>query len=223
MKVLVFGATGGAGGSVVRACASSPAVSEVRAVARRPLTFVHPKLRVVIHGDFLKYAAIENVFAGVDACFWCLGISATQVPGEAEYRTITHDFALAAARMLRRHSPDAAFHYISGQGAALDSRMMWARVKAQTEQDLMSEFGAVCWRPAFIDGEDSPNAPRFLQAMRPVFRLLRPFAGLYVAGQDLGLAMLQATAEGQRARIIANPEIRVMARRARQAGGAGAD
>lgn len=219
MKVLVFGATGAAGGSVVRACASSPAVSEARALARRPLAFAHDKLRAVIHRDFLEYEPIADAFTGVDACFWCLGISATQVPGEAEYRTITHDFALAAARMLRRHGPDAAFHYISGQGAALDSRMMWARVKARTEQELISEFGAVCWRPAFIDGEDSPNAPRYLQALRPAFRLLRPFASLYVAGQDLGLAMIQATAEGQRSRIIANPEIRDLARRARESGG----
>ncbi|HEX8394211.1 MAG TPA: NAD(P)H-binding protein [Longimicrobium sp.] len=214
MKVLVFGATGGAGGSVVRACAASPAVAEVRAVARRPLGFAHDKLRVSVHGDFLDYEPIADAFTGVDACLWCLGISATQVPDEAAYRLITHDFAVAAARMLAERSPGAAFHYVSGQGAGLDSRMMWARVKAETERDLMRDFGAVCWRPAFIDGEDSPNAPRFLQAMRPFFRVLRPFAGLYVAGQDIGRAMIQATAEGQRARIIGNRELRQIASRA---------
>ncbi|HEX5872087.1 MAG TPA: NAD(P)H-binding protein, partial [Longimicrobium sp.] len=95
MKVLVFGATGAAGGSVLRACLDSPHVSEVRAVVRRPLAVAHPKLRVVIHRDFLDYGAAAEAFAGVDACLWCLGISVRQTSGEDEYRTITHDYALA--------------------------------------------------------------------------------------------------------------------------------
>jgi hypothetical protein len=37
MKVLVFGATAAAGGSVLRACLDSPHVEEVRAIVRRPL------------------------------------------------------------------------------------------------------------------------------------------------------------------------------------------
>jgi uncharacterized protein YbjT (DUF2867 family) len=37
MKILVFGATGSAGGSVLRVCLSAPAVEEVRAIVRRPL------------------------------------------------------------------------------------------------------------------------------------------------------------------------------------------
>jgi uncharacterized protein YbjT (DUF2867 family) len=215
VKVLVFGATGAAGGSVLRAALVSPHVAEVRAVVRRPLEVAHEKLRVFIHGDFLDYGAVEAAFAGVDACLWCLGISVRQVSGEAEYRAITHDYALAAARMLQRHSPDAAFHFISGQGTGLDSRMMWARVKAETERDLMEAVGAVCWRPAFIDGANSANAPRLYQAIRPAFRLLRAFRGLYVAGDDIGRAMIEATRNGERDRIIENREIRKMADRAR--------
>jgi hypothetical protein len=48
---------------------------------------------------------------------------------------------------------NAVFHFINGKGTCLDSRFMWARVKAETERDFMSLVNAVCWRPAFIDGE----------------------------------------------------------------------
>ncbi|WP_420124874.1 NAD(P)H-binding protein [Longimicrobium sp.] len=220
MNVLVFGATGAAGGSVLRACLDSPQVDEVRAIVRRPLAVTHEELRVFIHRDFLDYEAVADAFDGIDACLFCLGISVRQTSGEAEYRTITHDYALAAARMLRRHSPDAVFHFISGQGTALDSRMMWARVKAETERDLIHEFGAVCWRPAFIDGANSDNAPRLYQAMRPAFRLLRGLRGMYVAGEDIGLAMIQSTRDAERGRITGNREIRAIADRARGRGSA---
>lgn len=162
---------------MLRACLDSPHVAEVRAVVRRPLELAHDKLRVLVHRDYLDYGAVETAFAGVDACLWCLGISVRQVSGEAEYRAITHDYALAAARMLQRQSPGAAFHFISGQGTRLDSRMMWARVKAETERDLIDLAGAVCWRPAFIDGEDSANSPRLYQALRPPFACCAGSAG----------------------------------------------
>jgi uncharacterized protein YbjT (DUF2867 family) len=210
MKVLIFGASGSAGGSVLRACFSSPAVKEIRAITRRPLRFTHKKLRVFIHNDYLDYAPVEEAFVNVDACLFCLGVSAAQVSGE-EYRRITHDFVLAAASTLRTHSPTAVFHFISGKGTCLDSRFMWARVKAETERDLMALVNAVCWRPAFIDGESSNSSPRIYRALRPALRLLKPFRSLYVDGQDLGRAMLRATGENVRGRVIENTEIRDIA------------
>jgi len=215
MRILIFGATGSAGGSVLRACLASPAVEEVRAVARRPLSLAGEKLRVFVHDDYLDYSRIADAFAGVDACLFCLGISATQVSGEAEYRRITYDFALAAARALRAGSPAAAFHFISGQGASVDSRFMWARVKGETERDLMDQFDAVCWRPAAIDGVPSQSEPRLFKILRPLLRLLlRPFRSLYIQGEDLGRAMLLGAAEGMRGRIVENAEIRDLADRA---------
>jgi uncharacterized protein YbjT (DUF2867 family) len=210
MKVLIFGASGSAGGSVLRACFSSPAVKEIRAITRRPLRFTHKKLRVFIHGDYLNYELVEEAFVDVDACLFCLGISAAQVSGE-EYRRITHDFALTAASTLRIHSPTALFHFISGKGTSMNSHFMWARVKAQAEHDLMELVNALCWRPAFIDGEASNSSPRIYRALRPLLRLLKPFRGLYVNGQDLGRDMLKATSENIRGRIIENAEIRDLA------------
>lgn len=210
MNVLIFGASGSAGGSVLRACLSSPAVKEIRAITRRPLRFTHKKLRVFIHNNYLDFTPVEEAFVDVDACLFCLGISATQVSGEG-YRKITHDFALAAANTLRRHSPTAAFHFISGKSTSMNSRFLWAHVKAETERDLMALVNAVCWRPAFIDGESSNSSPRLYRALRPLFRLLKPFRSLYVNGQDLGRAMLKATSENIRGRVMENAEIRDLA------------
>jgi uncharacterized protein YbjT (DUF2867 family) len=214
MKILIFGATGSAGGSVLRACLASPTVAEARAVVRRPLPLDHPKLRVFVHDDFLDYARVADAFAGVDACLFCLGISATQVSGEAEYRRITHDFALAAARALRAGSPAAAFHFVSGQGTNVSSRLMWARVKGETERELIAEAGAVCFRPAAIDGVPSRSEPRLFKILRPLLRVLRPFRSLYIKGEDLGRAMLLAATENLRSRILENREIRDLADRA---------
>ena len=217
LKILLFGATGTAGGSVLRLCLSTPEVAAVRAVLRRPPAVSHDKLRVLIHKNYLDYTAIESAFVDVDACFFCLGISVSQVSGEEGYRTITRDFAVAAARMLRAQSPRAVFHYISGQGAALDSRFMWARVKAETEVELIDVFDAVCWRPGFIDGAASANAPRVYQWVRPAFRVLKPFRSVYVSGEDIGRAMLQATKDGVRGRVLDNAELRDIADRWRAA------
>jgi uncharacterized protein YbjT (DUF2867 family) len=214
MVILIFGASGSAGGGVLQACLASPAVTEIRAIARRPLAVAHPKLRTVHHHMFDDYTAIAEAFAGVDACLYCLGKSSTQVSSEAEYRRLTYDFALAAARALWRGSPTAIFQFISGASTRIDSRYMWARVKAETERDLLADGHPVnCWRPAAIDGVPSASEPLLFRLARPLMRLLRPFRSLYVRADDIGRAMLAATAEGMRGRIVENAEIRDLADR----------
>ena len=213
MKILLFGATGSAGAAVLDACLAASIVDEVRAIVRRPLMNTSPKLRTYVHKDFLNYATVEEAFRSVDACLFCLGISATQVSQE-EYRTITYSYTLAAANMFKAKSAGAAFHYISGQGTKAGSRMFWSRVKAQTERDLIELVDADCWRPAFIDAKPSPSIPRLYAFIQPLGRLLKPFPSLYIHGHDLGRAMLQATIENLRRRTIENPEIRQIAARA---------
>jgi hypothetical protein len=139
---------------------------------RRPLTNTNPRLRTVLHSDFLNYSVVAEAFDSIDACLFCLGVSVTQVSKD-EYRKITHDYTLAAAHLLQIRSPHAAFHYISGQGTSAASRMFWSRVKAQTEIELIDVIGADCWRPAFIDARPSASLPK-ISPPYPVLRLLKP-------------------------------------------------
>ena len=216
LRVLIFGGTGSAGRAVLQECLASTLVGEVRAMTRRQLGEQHQKLSTVLHTDYTNYEAASASFAGIDVCFYCLGKSVSQVENEAAYRRLTYDFAIAAAAALHRASPDAVFHFISGGSAALDSRFMWARVKAETERDLLAASAqTLCWRPAAIEGLPSESEPMLYRAMRPLYRLISPFRGWYVSGSDLGLAMLQASAEGMHGRIIENREIRDLADRAR--------
>jgi len=212
MKVLLFGASGTAGGAVLQACLNARVVEEVRVVVRRSLERTEAKLREFVHKDYVEYGAVTEPFRSVDACLFCLGISVTQVSKE-EFRTISHDYAIAAAKKLKAESPAAAFHYISGQGTRAESRTFWSLVKGQTENELMEQVGAICWRPAFIDAKPSGSLPKLYAVLGPFLRALKPFRSLYVAGQDLGRAMLEATQENLRQRVVENAEIRALAER----------
>lgn len=213
MRVLIFGATGLGGSGVLRACLASPDVTEVRSIARRQAGVRDPKLREFTHDNFLDYAAASDAFEGVDACYFCLGLSVQQAPVEADYRRIHQAFPLAAARMLRARSPRAQFHYLSGGRAGVDSRWMWARVKGEAERDLMRDYQATCWRPAMIGGTPTASTAVWLKILRPIMTpIFKPFKGMYVESDDIGRAMLEATRRNVGARIFENPEMRDLAR-----------
>ena len=155
MKILLFGATGLAGSGVLRACLESPEVTEVRAVLRRSTGSRDPKLREVLHDDFLEYVPIAAAFEEVAACFFCLGLSVRKAPAEADYRRIHQAYPRAAATMLKGACPAAPFHYLSGKGSDLRSRWMWARVKADAERDLIG----VVRRGLLAAGNDRRRRP----------------------------------------------------------------
>ena len=208
-----------AGSGVLRACLAAPAVSEVRAIVRRSTGVRNPKLREILHLDYRDYSKIADAFTGVDACFFCLGVSVTQVPDEPAYRRIHHEFPLAAARALTAIRPAAHFHYLSGGRAALNSWWMWARVKAEAERDLIAEVDATCWRPAMIDGTPVAPMPNLAELMRPMLRaVLKPFRSMYIVSDDIGRAMPQATEKNLHRRIFENGEIRDLADEASKIG-----
>jgi uncharacterized protein YbjT (DUF2867 family) len=217
-RVVIVGATGMVGGYVLRYALEHPAVGRATSIGRRKLGISHPKLKEVLHPDFADCSALAEALSGQDAAVFSLGAYTGAVP-DAELRTITVDYAVEFARVLRNGSPDAAFSFLSGSGAdpTGQSRMPFARYKGEAEKALLAAgFHRVyLFRPAYIypvEPRKEPNLSyRLLRAIYPAFRLL--FPNQVVRADDLARAMvdvaLQATGE-QRRLVFENREIRAM-------------
>jgi uncharacterized protein YbjT (DUF2867 family) len=158
MRVVIFGASGMVGQGVLRACVLDERVESVLLIGRAPTPpsaaagTPHPKVREIVHADFTDFAALADELAGLDACFFCLGVSMAG-RSEDEYRRITYDYTLSAARALEAASPGATFVYVSGEGtdSSEQGRSPWARIKGRTENALLAmDLRAYMFRPAFI-------------------------------------------------------------------------
>lgn len=223
MRVVLFGASGMIGQGVLRECLLDDRVESVLAVVRSPLGVTHPKLREALHSDFTEFSALEGEFASADACFFSLGVSAAG-RSEEEYRRITYDCTLAAARAFARTGNDSlTFVYVSGAGTdgSGRSRAMWARVKGRTENELLEmPFRAYMFRPGYIQplhgARSRTRAYRLLYAafswLYPVLRRVAPRQ--VTTTQDVARAMLAVTAgrvDGER--VLHTPEINAAAGR----------
>jgi uncharacterized protein YbjT (DUF2867 family) len=216
MNVILFGATGMVGQGVLRECLLRPEVETVLAVGRSATGKTHPKLRECVHRDLLDVAAIESQLSGFDACFFCLGVSSAGM-AEAEYRRVTFDIAMAVAQTLVRLNPAMIFIYVSGAGtdSSEQGRLMWARVKGQTENALQRlPFKAtVIFRPGVIVPLHGIVSKTWLY--RAGYALLRPFgSGLYRAfpgfvttTEQIGRAMLKVAMNGAPKAVLETGDI----------------
>jgi uncharacterized protein YbjT (DUF2867 family) len=220
MNVLVFGATGMIGQGVLRECLLDPGVKLVATIGRSATGQQNPKLREIVHKDLSNYPTIEEKFSGFDACFFCLGISASGTTEET-YTRVTYDITVAAAETLCRLNPKMTFIYVSG--ASTDSsekgRMMWARVKGKTENALlrMPFAAAYMFRPGFIEpahGEISRT-----KLYRTLYKLMKPllpairraFPNQILTTEQIARAMLNLTRRPYPKHILEVPDIRAAA------------
>jgi uncharacterized protein YbjT (DUF2867 family) len=152
MRLLVLGSTGVVGGEVIREAAADSRIDRILAISRRPLKDVTPKIQTILHQDFDLLEPIVPALSHVDAAVCALGMAWPQARSEAQYRKVTFDYVVSAARALSRASEGARFCFVSGHGAAIDSRQTWARIKAETEHAVQEIFGerAIVFRPGYI-------------------------------------------------------------------------
>jgi uncharacterized protein YbjT (DUF2867 family) len=216
MKIIVFGATGMVGQGVLRECLGDSDVTSVLAIGRSLSGKAHAKLREILHDDFLDFSAIESQLAGYDACFFCLGVTSVGLT-EERYRHLTYDITLAAATALAKLNPGMVFIYVTGAGtdSTEQGRVMWARVKGKTENDLLKlPFkAAYMFRPAAIQplhGVKSKTA--WVQTVYgvagPLLTLLNKMAPQYVTTtEQVGRAMIKVAREGFPKSVLESEDI----------------
>ena len=90
MHLILTGATGTVGSSVLNYCLERPSITNVTILSRRPvpLASVHPKAEVIIHTDYTEYppSVIEKL-KGATGCVWAQGVSQNDVGKEYVFQS----------------------------------------------------------------------------------------------------------------------------------------
>jgi uncharacterized protein YbjT (DUF2867 family) len=217
VKVIIFGASGMVGQGVLRECLRDAAIEKILLIGRSANGTRDAKVSEIVLKDMTDYSGVVGQLGGYDACFFCLGVSSAGMK-EADYRRITYDFTLAAARALVAESPQMTILYVSGVGTDSSEKgcSMWGRVKGATENALLAmPFGAAyMFRPGYIQPLHGIKSKTRLYAaiyavVAPIYPLLRMAFGKFMTTtEELGRAMLMAAKRGAgEKRVVENIEI----------------
>ncbi len=218
MKVIITGTTGMVGEGVLIECLRNLQITEVLSVSRKPTGITHPKLKEYIVPDFLLLKENDEKLRGYDSCFFCAGISSVGMK-EPKYTLITYETTLNFAKAV---SPNPAMSFVYVSGAGTDSsekgRIMWARVKGKTENDLMKlPFKQMfAFRPGIMKAiEGQRNLPKWYKLFSPfypVFKTLFPKTANTLT--QVTQAMIYASQHGYEKNIIEVSDITILSNRA---------
>lgn len=215
LNVILTGATGMVGEGVLFECLENNNVNSVFIVNRRHYELQHPKLKELIAPNFLDLDAVAEQLRGYDACFFCAGVSSVGMKEET-YTRMTYDTTLSFARTVLGQNPGLVFTYVSGSGtdSSEKGRLMWARVKGKTENDLLKlPFKAVYnFRPGvMLPFEGQKN---WKPTYKFIGKLMKRVAPKYVLTmQEVGQAMINAASAGYSKHVLEIPDIKMLASR----------
>lgn len=220
MKVIITGSTGMVGRAALIECVESNEIESVLVINRRSINMNHPKLKEVIHSDFLNLDPIKQDLKGYDACFHCMGVSALGL-NEEQYSEITFSMTKSLVDVLYELNPEMVFNYVSGTGtdSSEKGRVMWARVKGKTENMIFKKGfkDAYAFRPGGIlpkKGVKSRTAwyNAFYVITKPLFPLMEKSKNITTSSR-LGIALINTLVNPPRLKILENKDINELAKR----------
>ncbi len=213
-RVIITGASGYVGEGVLLECLAHAAVEQVLVVGRKSCGRQHPKLKELLVKDFFSLDGVAEQLRGYDGCFYCAGVSSIG-KNEADFTRLTYDTTIAFAKAVHAASPQATFTYVSGGGtdSTEKGKLMWARVKGRTENDLarMGFAQQFNFRPGIMTITPGMRNPKWwMRALVPVFAVLMPWATCSM--KAVGLAMINAMRKGYSKNVVEVKDIKVLAK-----------
>ena len=217
MRIILTGATGMVGEGVLLECLQHPAIEQVLLVSRRPYGVPHPKVTECIVPDFLRIEDCISQLSGYDACFYCAGVSSRGM-SEAEYTHVTYEITLHFARVLAGLNPQMIFDFVSGEltDSSEQGKLMWARVKGKTENELMRcGFRKVYnFRPGFMKPTAGQrNVKGYYRVIGGIYPLLHLLFPNHVSTlREVGLAMIHSVLKDYPRQVLEVKDIKALAR-----------
>ena len=212
MKIVLTGATGFVGEGILLECLKDERVEKVLSISRKPCGHKHEKLEELITKDLLKLPEGDERLQGYDAMLYCAGISANGL-SEQQYRPVTYDIPLHLSQIL----PDKeqmTYVYLSGAGTAADSKMMWARVKAETENAIfaMPFKHTYALRPTIMKPSKGQihvkKLDRIYLLFYPLMRLMKQANPL----SEIGSAVINVLENGCDKQILESKDFKIMSK-----------
>jgi uncharacterized protein YbjT (DUF2867 family) len=190
--LLLVGATGLVGQSVLRQALADSRVTKLVAVTRKPLP-PQPRLEnPVVDFDALP---ADAPWWQVDAGICTLGTTMRQAGSHQAFRKVDVDYPLAVARLLRQYGAQS-FAFNSSIGADPKARAFYMRIKGEVEQKLITcGFPSLTLvRPSAILGPRKPHRAWEARTIR-AFHSLRPVLPRHyrvVPADKIAKALLEA-------------------------------
>lgn len=151
MRILLVGATGLVGSTVLARLLADDRIEAMIAPTRHPLV-AHTKLENPIV-DFARLP-VDAAWWTVDGAICTLGTTRAKAGSDAAFRQVDHDFPLAVARLVREHGA-TRFALNSSMGADASSRLLYPRTKGEVERAIreLAFPSLTIVRPGLIGGE----------------------------------------------------------------------
>jgi len=134
MQVILIGASGVVGSSILKSLCATDSVDEVVTINRKVLNFNHKKHRSILN-DSISLEFLDQLGINADVYISALGTTIKKAGSKEKFYEVDHDinyeYALYAKKMNAK-----SFILISAMGADSKSHFFYNRVKGQTEEDI---------------------------------------------------------------------------------------
>ena len=220
IKVIITGASGMVGKSVLLESIENPLIVKILLINRKKININHPKVEEIILDEFMNINTLRNQLKDYNACFFCMGVSSIGM-SEEKYTHITYEIIKSFVDTLYEVNQNITFNYVSG--TATDSyekgTAMWARVKGKTENYILNKgfHDSYMFRPGAIIAEKGiKSSTKWYNIIyiitKPIFPILKGNKNITTTTK-FGQAMINSLVFPQNLKHLENKDINILSQK----------